>query len=381
MARPQIQRNLLLALMGVAATGLGVACSSSGGRTQGADPGVDVIPDPDKPSRPEYRLGYQLKWQSYPRVTSRKGIQFFDLLGDTLTVHDFNNNLSVLETTGGGLRWATVAGKRLDNFVGNARAGNRLLVSADTTVVIFNIETGELIDYHRLAYLANTPPVIVDALAIYGCTSGEVLAHNIATGFKQWAYGLHGTIIAKPVHLAGFDVGAVSDAGDVVILDAREATANGRLENVFDGIDNNPVADDFAMYVASRDQSIYAFARSNGERLWRYRTEAPITAQPTVHDGVLYVHLAREGMVAIDTRSGSRLWANKNAKGRIVAMRNGRLIAWDGNAFTTIDPERGESIETIPFPDVQLLAFETFEDGALYTVSRTGLAQKFIPAF
>lgn len=335
----------------------------------------------DTPRRPEYRLGYQLQWQGFPRVASRKGPEFFDVLGDAVVVQDHNNNLSVLETATGRTRWAGVVGKHLDNFVGNARVKDRLLVSEDTSVLQFDIKTGQLIDDQRLAYLANTRPIVVDAMAIYGCTTGEVLAHNLATGFKQWAYGLRGTIIARPVQLEGLEIAAVSDAGDVVILDAENATAHGRIQSIFDGLDNDPVADDFAVYLASRDQSVYAFARENGARLWRYRTEYPITAQPTVHDGVLYVHVPHEGMIALNTRSGERMWANPDAKGQVVALRNGRLLAWDGNAFTVLDPTRGETIETVVFPDAFMVQFDRFADGTMYTISRRGLTQKFAPAY
>ncbi len=374
MAIQSARRSLATILAALALAACAAGCASPvDGRRGDAAQGADAT------ERPEYRLGYQLRWQGFPRVTSRRGIQFFNVLGDTLVVQDHDNALTVLETDTGRNRWSAIVGDDLDNFVGNARARNRLLVSQDISVTHFDIATGELLDVQRLAYLANTPPLIVDALAIYGCTTGEVLAHNLSSGFRQWAYGLAGTIIAEPVRLAGPDVAAVSDAGGVVIIDARQATAKGRLTDIFDGIDNDPVADELAVYVASRDQSVYAFARANGARLWRYRTASPITAQPTVHDGTLYVHVPGEGMIALDTRSGRRLWANPDVDGRVVAMRAGRLIAWNGDAFTTLDAAGGETIETIPFPDVQRLAFDGFVDADLYTISRAGVTRKYSP--
>lgn len=376
--RPRYLRLIAVAL------GMGIllpagACSS---RASGAGAeAFSMNANPDQPSKPEYKLGYMLQWQGFPRVTSRQGVHYFDVLGDTLVVQDYDQNVTVMETDTGRNRWSVLAGDRLKNFLGNVRADDHLVVSSDTEVQVYDIKTGDITARQHLAVLANTRPVVVGALAIYGGATGEVLAHNLAVGFKAWGYQLHGTITATPVHLAESDVGVVSQGGDVIILDGRRGAARGRHAKIFGGLANRPVGDDRAMYVASLDQSIYAFARSNGQRLWRYRTESPISAQPTLHKGVLYVYVPREGMVALDTRTGSLLWTNPDLKGEIVAMRKGNLLLWDGKAFTTVDPERGDPIDSIPFPGVAMLRFDTFEDGNLYTVSPKGVVQKYAPSF
>ena len=378
---PRTRRRCLVATTLALATLLPLgACSSSRNSGKGGDAYAMNV-DPDRPTKPEYKIGYMLQWQGFPRITSRKGVQFFDVLGDTLVVQDFNQNVTVIETDTGRNRWAVLAGDRLKNFIGNVRADDHLLISDDTQVQIYDIKTGQITARQHLSVLSNTRPIVVDALAIYGGTTGEVLAHNLAIGFKAWGYQLAGSIRATPVLLAGKDVGVVSQGGDVIILDAERGASRGRRGKIFGGLANNPVGDDRAMYVASLDQSVYAFSRSDGQRLWRYRTESPITAQPTIHDGVLYVFVEREGLLAIDARTGSLRWANPDLKGTVMAMRKGNLLLWDGAVFTSVDPERGEPLDTIPFPDVKMLTFDTFVDGNLYTISRKGVVQKFAPSF
>lgn len=380
MRRPRPRVRLTLSALAIALVLPAAACSSSkkdaGVSGSGAFAGVD----PDAPSRPEFKLGYMLEWQGFPRITSRRGVQFFDVLGDALVVQDFDQNMTVMETGSGRNRWAAIVGDRLDRFLGNARTGNHLVVSSDTEVQVYDIQTGDITARQHLSTLSNTRPVIIGGIAIYGGSTGEVLAHNLTIGFKAWGYQLKGAIRAAPVLLADKDVGVVSQAGDVIILDGERGTAQGRRDSIFAGLANNPVGDARGMYVASLDQSIYAFSRANGRRMWRYRTESPIEAQPTIHDGVLYVYVPREGLLAIDARSGERVWSNKDLKGDVVGMRKGNLLLWDGKAFTTVDPERGEAIETVPFPDVRRLVFDTFEDGNLYLITRKGTVEKYGPS-
>jgi outer membrane protein assembly factor BamB len=286
-----------------------------------------------------------------------------------------------MEATTGRNRWSASVGHRLERIVGVARHEDSLVVCAETLCQIFDIKTGKLMARHPLASLANTPPVIVRDIAIVGCSNGELLGHSLSTGYKAWGYMLSGVITAKPVAMAGYDVGAVSQAGDVIIVDASTGSARGRLASVFGGLANAPVASDRRLFVASLDQSIYAFDRESGDRTWRVRTESRIRAQPTHHDGRVYIALEREGLVALDGTTGDTAWSNAEVKGVAIGVRSGSLLVRDGDTIHRLRLDSGQTVESISFPGIHALATETFTDGPIFTIDKRGLVQKFVPEF
>src|SRR5690606_12182537 len=109
--------------------------------------------------------------------------------------------------------------------------------------------------------------------------------------------------------------GVVSQGGDVIIIDTRSGASTLRAR-IFDGLANDPVAGDDAMYVASLDQSVYGFAARGSSWDWRLRTDQPITEQPVLLDGVLYVDIPGEGLTALDPAyNGERIWSNAGVSG------------------------------------------------------------------
>lgn len=338
-----------------------------------------AVPDVDAlPTSPQAKLGYRLDWRGFPAIAGDP--QFFELLGDTIAVIDSRNNLTVMDTTTGRNRWSAAVGHRLERIVGVTRYSDVLVVCSETLCQLFDIKTGKLLARHHLSSLANTPPVIVRDIAIMGCSNGELLGHSLSTGYKAWGYMLGGVITARPVLMAEFDVGAVSQAGDVIIVDASTGSASGRLTSIFGGLANNPVASERRLFVASLDQSVYAFDRSTGARAWRVRTESRIRAQPTYDSGRLYIALEREGLVCLDSATGDTVWANAKALGTVIGARGSTLIVREGDTIRRLRSDSGETIDTFEFEGIFALATEKFADGAMYTISKQGVVQKFVPA-
>jgi outer membrane protein assembly factor BamB len=367
-----------IAMLAAATTvALPTGCTSSADKVSDdriAVPDIDAVP-----TTPHGKLGYRLDWQGFPAVAGAP--TQFELLGDTIAVLDSRNNLTVMDTTTGRNRWSTSVGHRLERIVGLARFEDSLVVCSETLCQLFDIKTGKLLARHNLSSLANTPPVVVRDIAVVGCSNGELLGHSLSTGFKAWGYMLEGVIGAQPVVISGYDVGAVSQAGDVLIVDASTGTGRGRLTSIFGGLANAPVASDRRLFVASLDQSVYAFDRESGDRTWRVRTESRIRSQPTYNDGRLYIALDREGMVSLDANTGERVWSNAAASGVVIGARSGALLVRDGDTIHRLRTDSGETVESIAFAGIYDLATETFADGPIYTIDNRGLVQKFVPEF
>lgn len=379
-------RPLLGAALGALAIALSVGCASNRPGAVSAGPMIETaqsssgsIVDHDAYAQ----LGYRLVWQGYPVMGDRAAVRFFDVFDDVIVMHSAANVITLMETTTGSNRWVREVGTRLDAFVGNTTDNGQLLVSSDNELFMLDMRTGEITDKDNLAVVVSTPPRVVWPIVVYGSGGGEVLGHNLETGFKLWGYKLRGSITARPVRIGERLVGVVSQEGDVIILDAWNGSSTLRAR-IFGGLENNPVGSDDAMYVASLDQSIYGFATRGDTWDWRVRTQNPLRAQPTLLDGVLYVDIPGEGLAAIDPAyGGERIWTNPDAAGAVIGMQDGDLIVFNRERRTAyrIDPERGDLIETVVLQGVERLHMSPNIDGDLFAVSPRGVVSKFTPRF
>ncbi|MDQ7013405.1 MAG: PQQ-binding-like beta-propeller repeat protein [Planctomycetota bacterium] len=330
------------------------------------------------------KLGYRLDWRGFPVVRQGERIDFLDVYDDVVVAHESGATVSVLEADTGALRNSSQVANPITRFVGNVRVGNHMVVSSDNELFAFDLDTGALTARHSLNHVVTTHPVHAAGQMIYGSAVGHVYARRLNPPVDAWAFDLGGPIDTDPV-LAGPIVAAVSRNGDIAMLDAATGTLVGRAK-IYGGCDAAPVAGDGAVFFASLDQSIYAF-NLDGALRWRVRTEHPLRITPTLHAGVLYVPTADKGLRAIDANTGIELWHQPDARGRVVGVRNGRLLTWDGNqaaaatgptgVATTLDPDTGDVIFSAELPGVAMLKPDRFVDGNLYAVSRGGIVAKF----
>jgi outer membrane protein assembly factor BamB len=323
-------------------------------------------------------LGYRPEWIGYPVLPRGRTIHFVDAYPDIVVVQESGNSITVMDAATGANRWTSNMGSDLTRFVGNVRRGTgEIICSSESEAYILEAATGEIRERQRLGFIVNTKPVLMQNVLIYGCPGGEVLGHALGSGYKLWAYQLDGAITAPPVQV-GSSVAAVSQGGEVIILNPRNGTAVGR-GRMYAGLANAPVAGGTTLFLAGLDQSVWAFDETGREPRWRVRLEEPITAQPAHHDGRVYVVLPKEGLACFDASTGKRLWTTKGIAGTPVAVRNKRLIVWDGAVASLIDSESGDAVERLALPGVDWLIPDTFADGNLYAASRKGEVARYSP--
>lgn len=327
-------------------------------------------------------IDYRLEWRGFPVMGRGAAPDFARYLdGGLVAFKDSSNNLTILEDDTGRVRWGYRLGDPLELWLGVARVDDTLVAGGQTEVLLFDIRDGKLLDRQQLRGLANTPPVVIDGNAIFGGSDGKVLAHNLTVGFREWAYQLDGAITARPVRMNSETVGVVSQGGEVIILGADEGDSMGRRDRIFAGLANDPVTDGRTLYVASLDQSVWAFALEDARLLWRVRTEDRISAQPAVHAGRVYVYVPREGLLALNAGTGDRVWSAPDVDGEVVGKRGEELLVWDGSSITTLSAESGEVRTEVAVPGVVSVFTSGFEGGALYSVDPSGRVSKFISAY
>lgn len=363
--------RLLLAALGVAAMAV-TGCARAD--RQGAKPGASA-----SAADPMLDLGYRSEWTGYPQVSARDGFKFVDTFGDILAVHDNRNILTAMEPGTGRNRWSLDLGSPLMKFVGNARVGDVIYACSESEIMALDARTGAVKGRQRLAALANTAPLVADGIAVFGTSNGEVLGHNLYTGYKLWAYRLGGTIKANPV-MVGSSVGAVSQTGEVILIEPKTGESLGRRRQIFAGLDNHPVSDGSSLYLAGTDQSVWSVS-DLGKLNWRTRTPDRLTAQPTVFEGRVYIHIPSAGLTCLDAGDGRRIWENPGVAGAVIASRSGNLIVWDGPAqsLLSLDPRTGDVLHRAELPMARLITTDQFSDGSLYIAKRDASVDKYSP--
>lgn len=325
-------------------------------------------------------LGYRLDWNGFPFAATTKLPEITRLVpfDDAVLAQERDSTVALLETSTGKTRWSNQLGNDNTKFVGiNRDSSGNVLVSSESELFTLNTQAGTLERRERFARVVNTKPVIVGNVAVYGTSVGEVLAQFVGRNFKAWGYGANrGAIEADPVVVGENIVGVVSQAGEVTFL-TPTGSVTGRAK-IYEGIANDPVSDGRSMIIAGLDQSVWAFD-ADGSQRWRLRTPARLTGQPAVHANAVIVDIPGSGLVSIDCNTGKKRWTAKDISGSVVAVRNERLIVWNGNTAYALDAERGDVITSQSLPGFTTLVADKMVDGNLFAIATNGTVVKFAP--
>jgi outer membrane protein assembly factor BamB len=324
------------------------------------------------------RLGYKADWTGVAAVQRGQVVRHVDVLGDLVVVQDGGNAVSGLNVANGLVRWSTLIDSPLTQFFGSVRSGSRLLASSDSNLFVVDTESGAVITRQPFARVVATRPAAVGPALVYGTATNQVVAHAPGNGFQAWGYFIQGPISHAPVVIGDRDVGVVSQDGEVVILDGITALPRGRAR-IFGGVDCDLAASDDALFVASLDQSLYAFESNNAAQRWRIRTQSPMRHKPVYHNGRLFVTIPETGFSAVDASSGKVLWSVKTLTGVAVAQRGSELLVDDGKGLTVLEVGTGDLIRTVELPGKSLFRAPGFADGPLYVVTEAGAVFKLSP--
>lgn len=365
---------LALTLPACLSTMLAACASGSGGARSSPSP-EQRLASIDIDDAAYAKLGYRRDWSGFPNVAAGGYIKLIEVTSELVFVQDSHSTVSALDVSNGSAVWATQLGGPLTRFVGLNRVNEGLLASSDAEAFLINQKNGSYISRHGFEKVVNTRPVVVGDLAFYGTSVGELLCHRISTGLKYRGVAMPGSIDQPPV-LIGNTVGAVTQAGDVLFVAADSGTLISRTK-IFGGMATRPISDGGMMYIASLDQSVYAFTPS-ATLAWRYKTSSPLRAQPAVHNGTIYVAIPGEGMTALDAATGAVKWKTPALGGEVIGVRKGDLMVWDGEFMYRVDAAHGEIVSKFKMPAVRSYALEKFEDGTLYAVSHSGVVTRFV---
>jgi outer membrane protein assembly factor BamB len=297
---------------------------------------------------------------------------------DIVVTQESASTLTALETSTGQVRWTTDLTGPLTKWTGIVREPSgqgRLLVSSESEMFLIAPDTGNLVGRERFERVVSTPPLLAGPMAAFGTATGVVQAHLVGRHVSAWNFGTRGAFDTPLLMVGGYICG-IAQSGDVVYL-----TTNGDLVGrgrILAGLDAPGTTDGVNLYLAGRDQSVWAFDAA-GRNLWRYRTSNPLSKRPAVANGTLYVDLGAESLTAFDAASGAVKWRAKDVHGEVILIRNGRLLVWDGRGVSLVEPSTGDRLARVELPGVVRLVPDAMEDGHLYAVSSKGVFAKFTP--
>jgi len=331
------------------------------------------------------KLGYRLDWRGFPAVSAGADpVEQLDVHGDVLLTLDRSSTLSALDASNGGMRWRNQVATPLTSFAGLGRIAGTAMAVSEGEVFAIDLETGNLTRRIKLGRVVNAEPAFVGTTLIYGTALGRIRAHDLVSGLELWAngpYGLNrpqGPVASRPALISGV-VGVVSQTGDVSFHDPVNGATIGE-SRIGGGLATNPIAVRGVMVVASLDQSVYGFAPIGGQMLWRYRTSTPLRTQPGSYQDLALCTVPEEGLIAFEATTGVERWRAPEVEGTLVAVRQGRLIIWDGGKqFWALSSGSGDVLESVTLENISKVIADAPEDGNLYVVSNQGVLAKFTP--
>ncbi len=364
-----------LFLAGSVPTFLGGCTSSSS--TQRTDDAIVAAPKWTINHTDWSQMGYQWQWTGSPPLQPGARIDHATAYDDILVFQGSGSTLSVLETNTGKVRWSRQVDRPSTRFQESVRRGETLYTASDTDLWEINIRNGNTLDRDALGTLVNTSPLIVDGLAIFGTLAGELFAWQLENDFKLWSYKFNGPIHIPAISVSEDYIAAISEGGDLRTLETINAYS-GMTAQIAGGTDTNLLTDGIGIYIASKDQSLYAFDIEDGFRFWRKRSSAPITVQHTLYQGVVYATTQDTGLTAIDSATGDTLWETGTIGGWVLTVVDEKeLIVWSGYELLAIDKDRGDVIERMPLTNIAGMRTNSIDNGDLYVITLEGTVAKF----
>jgi outer membrane protein assembly factor BamB len=327
------------------------------------------------------KFGYRWDWSGFPYVSRGQKLTRMVPFGDAILTQEGGSAVSLLEASNGRERWSSAIGGPLNRYVGltrynDAKLGDVALGCSESEITFLSVQTGELLDRQKPERVVDSAPLLLDDTAVFGSQTGQLLGHLLTRGVKLWGFQSESAVQQSPVLLNDSTFAAVSQSGEVLFFNTiGELSARARC---YAGPGSPLAAGDGNLFVASLDQSLYCFG-SQGQPIWRHRTNAPIRGTPIYHSGYLVCDLPDTGLTAFEAATGKVLWSIPETHGTVVTVRAGNLIVQDGPRVSVVDFKHGDLVHTSSFPGLGLLAPDKFIDGNLYAMSPAGVVTKFVP--
>ena len=310
-------------------------------------------------------LGHRIVWQTDALATLDASMQVVTLSGDSVWFGDSAGSVVRVRRDTGETVWRSSTYQGVERMLSISHlptaAADNVYVVTELSSIALDAVTGNVIRRSRFSHLPSTEPTPFGSYLVFGTSTGLVSWFQYRTGYN-WRAATVGAGVHGRVTVAGDTVLAGSMNGRVAAINA--STAGIRWTRSLTSAVEAPVAaDDGACYVASHDQSLWAFELERGRVRWQYFTQVPLVHPPVrISDG-LYLQIPGEGLVSFNPTTqrpeGEVRWKSK-AGGDVVARIENELMAWDRQkrVLTAVDAGTGRIVRSLSLPKVKAISFD-----------------------
>jgi outer membrane protein assembly factor BamB len=181
-------------------------------------------------------------------------------------------------------------------------------------------------------------PTAAKGVIYFGSLDKKIYALDANTGAKKWAFTT-GYEVASSVAVVNGKVYTGADDGNIYCLDATTGTqiwktfAGGVTKNLLGAgtylcivppVRSSPMVVGNRVFVGALDGNLYCLDTNTGNQIWKFTTQGPILATPTIVDNKLYFPSCTGGypiplvtpspngdFYCLDANSGSVIWHNE----------------------------------------------------------------------
>ncbi len=290
------------------------------------------------------RLGLTLNWWGQAAVSaSQERVLFFTADEENVYVQSDLGILTSFQAESGKRLWSQLVGRPNQQGFPPSAGEDDVLVSIGMRVYAFNKITGAPRWVLPLPSAASAPPKEDDQYLYVATFDGMMRAYDVkvirnlahrgmlpqwANRSELWNYQMPRASTAEPVTVDG-EVVFASDGGYIYRISGPYKQLRFQLE---------AGANLSAPITYSRDYVFASDARArllcmsinNGRLIWTYSSGSAIRDQPRVIGNQLFINVIREGLTAIDVKTGLKLWEQPVAT-KMVAASDTRVYATDFN--------------------------------------------------
>jgi outer membrane protein assembly factor BamB len=322
-------------------------------------------------------LGYRIQWQCPLQMNKSTWFRYVEPMGDVVATVDTKNLVSVIDASSGTLRFVKKLGGPVDHLSRPQLAVNGVLACTEREGYIYNLQTGEVSNHITMDVATSTSPAVDSNYAIFGAPSGLVYAKDLKTNLTRWSYQMAGAIVVDPV-IADNLVIVADETGQVAAINPLNGHVLWRkAAPPWKRISAPLAANETTAFVASEDQTFYAFDRTTG-RFWKKPTQTPLTVAPVVLGDNVYLRVPGGQLICFYSFSGESLWESDVAGTPFMILGKKLMMQLPGK-INVVDVETGKLMSTVELPKVQRVVSDKPVNGNLYLINNDGRITKLAP--
>lgn len=184
--------------------------------------------------------------------------------------------------------------------------------------------SGDLVWESSSDFAYSAGPGLGRSALVMGCTSGEVIAYDIATGQQQWLTTVPSEVQAVPVIAKGIVVVRTTD-GKVIALREEDGSQLWVAENSVPALSirgaGAPIVIDNTVIVGSANGKMQALQLNDGKSLWEATIAMPsgrseverlvdLDVDPVENRGAIYIASFNGGTSSVSEIDGDVIWRN-----------------------------------------------------------------------